>query len=738
MKHSSRILLFILAILMVCISSVAAQTPTATLQWSFDKTIGSVAWSPDENQLAFWSDNKLNVVNIVTGEIHAIFTSAYETNNYSKTLVWSPNQETIALGMDGEDFGIAYARLINVKTGEMLWEIVTHSLPSFMFSPDGNRVAILDWRGSGDWGQSVDSFVQIMDTLTGQVLHSLQLSYIEVGITSIVWKPNGDGLLIAIDGNIKDWDFSELTKNLIGSTEYRSVYSMLLNQAGDRLITENEAIHVWNLESGLLINSYGNNHHGEISWGADENQLFVIGTDFEIINPANGKLLGLRKPAVPAEDAYYYWSPKGKYAARVTDQSLSVEESVLLPPPVPRAFDISIQDIPNNPPALSGDIQWSPNGDVLLVSSTTIANLSHLEQPAKAISITNDKVGMSLFTSDGQRVAFGVSDNETRTYDLQLWDVEAHKKLQDFVGHSSIITALAFSPDNKYLASGSADDTIRVWDTQTGQQQVILLGHTGRINDLHFSPDGKTLLSAGDEKARLWDVATGKSLALLTAYTEYVGAHSMGDAVFSPDGSKIIYRDQPENQMMYGLETIRVWDIATQQYIEMGPLNYAFDVLYSPDMKSYVPMTMNPYDSLVNAQTNAPIAMPDIALVGFREKASFSAFSADLHGTWVTFSEDGRLVAISINGDMLESYDNETPVIKQNIIEIIDTKTMSIVSILGDNASAPYRLAFSPNGKQLLSQSLDGTVHLWDVQMGVIVNNWTVIIPNKYIPAEPA
>jgi len=65
-------------------------------------------------------------------------------------------------------------------------------------------------------------------------------------------------------------------------------------------------------------------------------------------------------------------------------------------------------------------------------------------------------------------------------------------------GHSSSISALAFSPNGKWLASGGLDRSIILWNLSTGEQTRKWTSQNSSVTQLVFSPDSKGLVSADD------------------------------------------------------------------------------------------------------------------------------------------------------------------------------------------------------------------------------------------------
>lgn len=133
-------------------------------------------------------------------------------------------------------------------------------------------------------------------------------------------------------------------------------------------------------------------------------------------------------------------------------------------------------------------------------------------------------VNAVAFSPDNRWLASGGKDNV-----IKIWDLSNGNVLRTLYGHSSNINALAVSDDGKLLASGSGnvkddrdlgtfikggvvggeDNTVRIWDVQTGRELHTLRGHELPIGAVAFSRDGRFLTSVSGDSVKMWDVAAG-------------------------------------------------------------------------------------------------------------------------------------------------------------------------------------------------------------------------------------
>ena len=120
---------------------------------------------------------------------------------------------------------------------------------------------------------------------------------------------------------------------------------------------------------------------------------------------------------------------------------------------------------------------------------------------------------------------------------VRLWSLAADK-----LGAWDI----AWSPDNRLVATADDDPLVRLWDSATGRLILKFEGHTDSVYALRFSPDGKRLTTGStDGTARIWNVATERrGLDVCEAQGTRLRGRleprqpARGDGRFRPDPSK--------------------------------------------------------------------------------------------------------------------------------------------------------------------------------------------------------
>src|SRR5262249_7598339 len=105
----------------------------------------------------------------------------------------------------------------------------------------------------------------------------------------------------------------------------------------------------------------------------------------------------------------------------------------------------------------------------------------------------------------------GWADGSIRLWDLDSKAATPVKELKD--PHRDAVSALAFSPDGAWFASGSEDNNISLWRTEEGKllysfdaEHGVDNPHQGTITALHFTPQAKLVSASRDNTVRIWSL----------------------------------------------------------------------------------------------------------------------------------------------------------------------------------------------------------------------------------------
>jgi WD40 repeat protein len=278
------------------------------------------------------------------------------------------------------------------------------------------------------------------------------------------------------------------------------------------------------------------------------------------------------------------------------------------------------------------------------------------------------------FSPDGTTL-FSASQ-EYRT--ILIWNVATGQERRRLPGKQRVFS-LALSADGKTLAVGGADAQIDLWDVAAGKPLHTFDGPRGRIFSAPFSPDGKVLATGGDDPAiRLWRTDTWQEIRQLTGHRGYVRS-----LVFSPDG-KYVAGVGPRH-------AVWVWDLGTGKQV------HAFVDTQRGDIDA---VTFSPDGKMLAANWHGATVWN---VASGKELHSFDQREDELRMTSaVAFSPDSRGLALGGHGT----------------IHLCDPRTGAVLRLFEPHKGRVNTLAFSADGKTLLSGGADKRLHLWEVATG--------------------
>jgi WD40 repeat protein/DNA-binding XRE family transcriptional regulator len=285
-----------------------------------------------------------------------------------------------------------------------------------------------------------------------------------------------------------------------------------------------------------------------------------------------------------------------------------------------------------------------------------------------------------------------------RRGDVRLWRGAGETLHRVWPAHTDIVVCLAFSPDERLLASGSADDSVKLWDVERGAP-LWSAGQTSAIACLAFAPDGGLLASGGlDGKLRLWDAQQG---TLLEALPHPGPVFSLAWLPVPQTGCPVWGTGNPDGHLLAtgdGTGTIRLWEIGPSRSASCvesltGHSSWVCGLAFAPDGSL---LASGGHDGIVKLWE-----LGEAGSLRLRQRLAGHTQQVQC----LAWSPDGGTLASG-------SFDHT--------IRLWEAKPgLTRVVLLGHSAMVAD-LAFTPDNR-LLSGSVDGTLRLWELERGQCV-----------------
>jgi WD40 repeat protein len=239
------------------------------------------------------------------------------------------------------------------------------------------------------------------------------------------------------------------------------------------------------------------------------------------------------------------------------------------------------------PPVITA-LDYSPDGALLAVSGfheVLLHKADGLGLVARLIGLS-ERIESIAFSPNGKLLAV-TGGQPCRMGEVQIWDVEKRTLKVSFPVTYDTVYGASWSPDNKFVAFGCADNSVRAIEVETGKQVFFNAASSDWVLDTAFSVDGKHLVSVGrDQTVKLFvfdterfvDNVTSITPGALTGGIPVVDRHPMKDELLvgGSDGVAKTYLMHRTKKRVIGDDHQKILHFAALP-------GRAFAAAYSPD-----------------------------------------------------------------------------------------------------------------------------------------------------------
>ena len=366
---------------------------------------------------------------------------------------------------------------------------------------------------------------------------------------------------------------------------------------------------------------------------------------------------------------------------------------------------------------------------LLLFLFCTVIKFALGQQPKLMLPIGHYlEITSVAFSPDGKKIVTASEDNTAR-----VWDLASGKLLVELLGHEAPVLSALFSTDGKKIITASGDATAKVWDARTGLVMATMSGHFKTIYHASFSPDGKKIITASeDTTVKIWNASSGTLLLDLEGYVE--GVFSAAPAKFSADGKRIV--------TISGDSTVKIWDAVSGGLLSEKPR--ADEIFFNVTTSGLSPNGKKAFTSKSKTVQISDVATGKLLAemkghADFISDARFSSngkyiFTTNFYTPAKTWDAGTGQLLADLSSQQENSYEegnsaafspDETKIVTwapgsetARIREVVTGTELAELKGHDDEITAAR---FSPDGKKIITASLDGTAKIWDAASGTVL-----------------